>query len=217
MTLILLNSLSSDNLFKYATIAHEYGHSFEMSLFLKNNNHILIEKELETPFCEVTSSFFEYAFLNYLKENKIYANYVNQCLDNYFKEILEHFFQINLITKFSNLKINEEDYITFDDIDVIKYGNKIKNKLNYYSFADYDEPVDFMSVYMYGVGKLLSIYLYENYKENPNFLVELKKSILSYPLVGDLSVFNNVGINEEELIKGEIFKKVLKKHCNDFR
>jgi len=216
LILILLNNLSSDNLFKYATIAHEYGHSFEMNLFLKNNNYILIEKELDTPFHEVTSCFFEYAFLNYLKENKIYTNYVDQCLDNYFKEILEHFFQINLIAKFTHLEIDEDNYVSFNDIDIIKYGDKIKNKLNYYAFYDYDEPVDFMSVYMYGVGKLLSVYLYENYKENPNFLTEFKKSLLSYPLVGDLSAFNNVGIYENELIKGETFKKVLKKHCSDF-
>ena len=217
LNLILLNNLSSDNLFKYSTIVHEYGHSFEMDLFLKSNNNILIEKELETPFFEITSCFFEYAFLNYLKDNKIYLDYVNQCLDNYFKEILEHFFQINLVTKFPNLEIDEDNCVIFEDIDIKEYGNKIKNKLNYYAFPDYDEPVDFMNMYIYGVGKLFSLYLYENYKENPNFLVELKKSLLSYPLIGNLSVFNNIGINEEELIKGKKLEKILNKHFADFK
>lgn len=202
LNLILLNNFSSDNLFKYSTIVHEYGHSFEMDLFLKSNNNILIEKELETPFFEIASCFFEYAFLNYLKENKIYLDYVNQCLDNYFKEILEHFFQINLVTKFQNIEIDEDNYVTFENIDIKRYGNKIKNKLNYYAFPDYDEPVDFMNMYIYGIGKLFSVYLYENYKINSNFVVDLKKALLKYPLIGDLSAFNDVGIIKDELING---------------
>jgi len=53
-----------------------------MQTLINSNNEFLYYKSLETSYYEVISSFFEYAFLNYLKENKIYSNYVNQCLDS---------------------------------------------------------------------------------------------------------------------------------------
>ena len=213
---ILLNNNFEDNLYKYSTIIHEYGHTYEMKLFQNSCNNILLEKTLETPYFEVSSCFFEYAFLNYLKENKIYTTYVNHCLDNYYKEIITHFFQMNLISKFPDLEIEEDETIAFESKEIIKYGDKIKNRLNYYEFIEYDEPVDFRYPYIYGIGKLLSIYLYENYKTNPNFFNEFNKSLLSYPLINDISAFCNLGITKEELLKGDTLRKVLKKHSKDF-
>jgi len=213
---ILLNNLYEDNIYKYSVISHEYGHSYEMKLAQNSSNDILVAKAFKTPFTEISSCFFEYSFLNYLKENKIYTNYVNQCLDNYFMEMLRSFFKINIISKFPDLEVNEDGLVNFNDVNIIKYGDKIKEKLNYYIFPDYDEEVVFRFPYIYGLGKLFSIYLYENYKENPEFFKEFRKSLLNYPLVNDISVFNNVGINEDILLKGDVLKKVLKKHSEDF-
>lgn len=214
---ILLNTLFDDNVYKYSVIAHEYGHTFEMKMFQNSDNNMLIEKGGETPYTEVSSCFFEYAFLNYLKESKIYTDYVNCCLDNYFKEMLNDFFEINLISKFPDLEIDEDENITIESKEIVNYGEKIKNKLNYYNFSEYETPISFKSPYIYGIGKLFSIYLYEKYKENSDFLTEFKKSLSLYPIVNDISVFNNVGINEENLLNGDILKKVLKKHSHDFR
>jgi len=214
---ILLNNLYGDNLFKYSVIVHEYGHAFELQMIHDSKNGKLIEKMVETPFSEVSSCFFEYAFLNYLKENKIYIEQVNCCLDHYYKELLEDFLFINLIAKFSDLEVDEHENIIFDDEKIIAYGDKIKNKLNYYQLVDYQQPVNFKFPYIYGMGKLLSIYLYENYKENPNFNVEFRKSLLSYPIFNDLSVFNNVDEDKKELLQGNVLKKVLKKYSDDIK
>ena len=55
----------------------------------------------------------------------------------------------------------------------------------------------------------------ENYKTNPNFIECFKKALLEYPLVGDLSVFEKLGITKEKLVKGDILRKVLKKQTED--
>ena len=50
-----------------ATIMHEFGHNYEMGLY---NNNGIQNKMWLYPFIEITSQFFEYAFINYLKDNK---------------------------------------------------------------------------------------------------------------------------------------------------
>lgn len=212
---ILLNNMFKDNIFKFETFVHEYGHVFEIQMSLDSNNSDLGAKALATPFSEVVSSFFEYAFLNYLKENKIYSNFVNQCLDNYFKEILCNFYHINLISNDSDLEIDEEGFVSFEDNKFVVIGDGIKEKLNYYEFPNYTEKINFRYPYIYGIGSLLSIYLYENYKDNSNFLDEFKKSLLNYPYINDMSAFKNLGISEETLLKGDVFKKVLKKYVDE--
>lgn len=213
---ILLNKDICDNIYKAETIVHEYGHAYEMQLAQNNGNSILNEKGLATPYYEVSSFFFEYAFLNYLKDNKIHTNCVLQSLDNYYKELISYFFQINLLSKEPDLLIECDGTVKINTPEVIRYGDKIKDRLNYYYFGKYDDAVDFKTPYVYGIGQLLSIYLYENYKENPNFFNDFRKVLAIYPYENDISVFERVGIKKEELLKGDVLKKVLKQHSFDF-
>lgn len=213
---ILLNDNYDYNIFKFETFVHEYGHAFEIQMYLDSSNNILADKSFETPFSEVVSSFFEYSFLNYLKENKIYPNFVNQCFDNYFKELIYNFYNINLISKDLDLEIDEQGLISLDNEALIKSGDEIKQNLNYYELQDHKEKIYYRNPYIYGIGSLLSIYLYENYKENPNFLSEFKKSLLSYPLTNDFLSFENLGITSEKLLKSDTLKKVLIRHSSDF-
>lgn len=215
-SLILLNNSFDYNIFKFETFVHEYGHAFEMQMYLDSNNNFLADKALETPFYEVVSSFFEYSFLNYLKENKIYPNFVNQCLDNYFKELIYNFYNINLFSSDLDLEIDEDGLISLDNENLINIGDEIKQKLNYYELPDRKEKIDYMNPYIYGIGSLFSIYLYENYRENPDFLSDFKKTLLSYPLNNNLSSFEKFGINEETLLKSDVLKKVLIRHSDDF-
>lgn len=212
---ILLNELFDDNLFKYETIIHEFGHIFEMQLAQDSGNNILIEKGLETPYSEVASCFFQYAFINYLKENKIYTNYANQCLDMYYKEILLYFSMIRILSEFPKIEVDPDGTLDFLNTEIIKFGDKIKEELNYYELFNYEDTFEFRMPYIYGMGHLLSLYLYENYKTNPNFIADFKKALLEYPFVGDIFAFERVGITKEELIKGDILRKVLKKQTED--
>ena len=208
---MFLNNMYNDNLFKYETLMHEFGHIFEIQLAQNNSNGILLEKGLNTPYTEIASCFFQYAFINYLKENKIYPNYVNQCLDMYYKEILAYFMMVRIISEFPEIDVAPNGSVSFLNTAIIEFCDKIKEELNYYDLVKYEDECEFRNPYIYGLGHLVSLYLYENYKTNPNFLEEFKKALLSYPLVGDISVFEKLGITKETLVKGEVLKKVLKK------
>lgn len=208
---MFLNNLYDENLFKYETLMHEFGHIFEIQLVQDSNNNILLEKGLSTPYSEISSCFFQYAFINYLKENKIYTNYVNQCLDMYYKDILAYFMIIRIISEFPEIEVGSNGDVSFLDTAIIEFGDKIKEKLNYYELLNYEDVFEFRNPYIYGMGHLISLYLYENYKTNPNFIEEFKKALLSYPLIGDITAFEKLGITKEELVKCDVLKKVLKK------
>ena len=63
------NLNGDDTIMVAATIMHEFGHNYEMKLY---NNSGIQNKMWLFPLLEISSQFFEYAFINYLKENKIY-------------------------------------------------------------------------------------------------------------------------------------------------
>ena len=215
--IISLNALFSKNLFKYETIAHEFGHVVEMQLFQNSNNAALADKALETPFYEVPSSFFEYAFLNYLKDNKVYLNYVNRYFDYYFKALLSRMLQVNIISKFPCLEVDENDLVDISDENITAYTDSILDNLNYYDILEPYEKINIRNPFIYGLGQLFSIYLYDNYKENPNFISEFKKSLTKYPNSNDIESFNNVGITKDKLLISDVLTKTLKKHYSDFK
>ena len=58
----------------------------------------------------------------------------------------------------------------------------------------------------------MSIYLYDSYKKEPSsFKKEFRNSLLNYPYMNSLSAFENLGINEDTLVKNDVLRKVLKK------
>ena len=89
---ISLNLDLGNNINTAVTIVHENAHSFEFGLQYNKNISFSC---YDTPFSEVCPCFFEYAFLNYLKDNKIYLNDTNLCFDLYFKEVFTSMFEIN--------------------------------------------------------------------------------------------------------------------------
>lgn len=79
-------------------------------------------------------------------------------------------------------------------------------------FSKNREPLDLRETYIYGIGKLFAVILYDSYKnDSNNFKKEFVNTLCNYPLTKDISAFSNLGINEDELINGNILKKRLKK------
>ena len=72
------------------------------------------------------------------------------------------------------------------------------------------DKVSLRDPFIYGFGQLFSIYLYENYKKDPNyFKKEFSKSLLEYSQTEDMSSFERVGITYDNLVKGDTLNKVL--------
>lgn len=153
--------------------------------------------------------------MNYLRENKLLDKDIKIIFDLYYKNILLYNMDIytisNYIKKSDTIDIHEE-FINVNDEEIWLETDKVKDKLNYYMFSKNREPLDLRETYIYGIGKLFAVILYDSYKNDPNnFKKEFVNTLCNYPLTKDISAFSNLGINEDELINGNILKKRLKK------
>lgn len=191
-------------------VIHEMGHVFEQSLN-RNNDVRLRNYFYESYYYEVSSEFFEYAFLNYLKENKIYTEEADLMLDIHYKELFIHMASINLLTSLNEDALCE---ILENGSAISAFSDKIEqieNKANYYSFFEEDK-LNLIDDFIYGVGELFSIYLYKYYKEDKeNFKKDFINVMCSYPYRNDILAFNDLKIDTDTLIKGKELRRVLTK------
>ena len=131
----------------------------------------------------------------------------NKILQEYAKRYI---YNIHLICETEFLSFNKYGYVEINDTTIAQYANKLKEHLNYYTLVfDLGEEINFRSSFIYGLGGLFSIYLYDNYKQDPNdFRKEFRNAFINYQDNG-IEAFKNIGITEEEIIKGHTLKKVL--------
>ena len=88
----------------------------------------------------------------------------------------------------------------------------MQEKINFYNLpSDVNDVININGSFIYGIGKLYSVYLYEAYKSNPNeFKKEFRNALINYPTIGGIEAFGNLGITEDVLVKGDALKRVLK-------
>lgn len=193
------------------TLVHELGHNFEMNLFKSTGKTEFLDASHTKPYYEISSRFFEYAFLKYLEENKILVEDTNKSLDYMMFDLLSRAYNIYLMYQMTEVKIDELDNVYITEKHIIDTAKEIQNTLNYYSFpSEEGDIIKFKHSFIYGIGGIFSIYLYENYKEDPNnFKKEFRNCLLSYPYGDSINEFERVGITPEMLIEGKVLKKVL--------
>lgn len=204
--LMFINSNSNgDETIRVAcTIMHEFGHDYEMDLY---HNSGIVNNMWLYPFHEVSSCFFEYAFINYLIDNKIYSNDIKAYNRMFFIELFYFMFGVNLFSDV--VQVSKDEYIIdFDNVE--KKELMIQEKMNYYGMTDY-EFEDFDKYFTYGTGYLFAPYLYENFKSDSKiFMKEFQDAILTYPYTNSINTFEGVGVTENELLKGNVLRRVLK-------
>lgn len=207
--MIFLNSLYKSNINFYETLAHELGHSLEAKLYLNSGKEREFNSTMNSPFYEVPSSFMQYAYINYLIENNIYKEEAEIILYDYYMELLVNTMYSNIICQISNIESKLDENMNIKLETYGKYLDKLKIDYNLYSIPIY-KKISLIVPFIYGFGQLFSIYLYENYKKDPIcFKKEFSKSLLEYSQTEDMSSFESVGINYDELVKGDTLKKVL--------
>lgn len=209
--ILINNSCDSYDLSFMVTLAHECGHLFEIEHLYSQDNISFRNNSMMSPYCEVASTFFEYAFLRYLKENRIFDCSTNLCLNEYYMRLFIFNFCMNLISMKSDIDNSIDGYVYIDEDNIKMYANYIMNKTNFYGVLNYDKGLEYRDSYIYGIGGLFAIYMYEKYKEDKvSFKEELKKCFLEYPANSDINVFRNVGINYEDIKEGKVLKKILR-------
>lgn len=93
---------------------------------------------------------------------------------------------------------------------MVDFANNLLEEMNYddeeYKIGD---KISFRSSIVYGISKLLAIYVYESYRNNSEeFLVNFRKALLEYKDNG-IDAFKYVGISSDDLIKGDVLRNTL--------
>lgn len=205
--IILFDSKDDMTINEARSLVHELGHDFEFENSHKSGVDNTWNKICRTSYVEVSSSFFEYAFINYLIENKIYIDDALMLKRRYLIQTCYFLVNILAIINIKDLKLDYNYCVTLDNVE---YANSILDLINSceHRYQEGDK-LNLRTCFIYGVGKLLAIYIYELYRENSiDFLSKFKKSLLEYKDIG-ISAFKNLGVTEEELISGRILKRVL--------
>lgn len=200
-----------NNIITASILVHEIGHSYESDILKECVNFNDIDNIDKAPYYEVVSNFFEYSFLNYLKENKIYIQDTKRAIDSYYMELLINVFNVLILYEMKNINLDKYGEVKIDDEEIFKYGEEIKEKLNcYFLSAELGVKINYRDSFVYAIGNILGVYLYEHYKSDPiNFKKEFKNSIVNYSY-NYIDSFEKVGLTREELLSGKILKKVLK-------
>ena len=210
--MIFIDSSFEENVEFYKVLSHELGHSYEANLYLNSGRIREYDKTFNSPFYEVPSSFIEYAYINYLIENRLYTEEANMLLYDYIIELLINSIYANVICRISGIESNFDEELKIDVKEFTTYLETIGREYNIYIIPN-NNKLSLQDPFLYGFGQLFSIYMYENYKKDPeSFKKEFNKSLLDYSLTEDMSSFARVGVSYDELLKGDALKKVLTKN-----
>ena len=199
------------NIDSASTIVHEFGHSIEMNSYYKVGKTTYFDIVRGSPYYEISSRFLEYAFLNYLKENNILIEEVSIRIHRLLFDLLVRSYEIMMIYRLEEIEIDELDNVYIVDDSIKEEAEEIQKKINYYSLqSSVGDVFKYRHSFLYGIGTLSAIMLYEKYKEDPNyFKKEFTNASLSYPNIG-LSAFEKVGLTKENMIEGLSIRRLLR-------
>lgn len=210
-TMIFLDQTLNDSVELYGILSHELGHSYEASLYLHNHKIREYDRTINSPFYEVSSSFLEYAYINYLIENNIYKEEGRMLLHDYIMSLLIHSIYSVAICRIPNITVNVDDKMQISIERSKYYLEGLQKDYNIHAIPG-DNKVSLRDSFIYGFGQLFSIYMYENFKKDPKYFIkEFDKALLDYSFSEDISSFKRVGASYEELVRGEALKRVLTK------
>lgn len=209
-SIIVVGNGEGYNLDFARSLVHECGHLFELESLYSQNRYNYRSNSMLTPYYEVASSFFEYAFLRYLKDNRIINHSIDLALHNYYLDLFINNFYMNVISMKKELTL-DGDLIFINESNISSYADNVMNKANYYDIMHYNEGLDYRFSYIYPIGQLLAIYMYDKYIEDKDkFIMNFKKCLLMYPSLSRLETFKDVGAEYDKLKEGKVLKKVLK-------
>lgn len=207
---IILFSSGITTVYDGTVLVHEMGHDFEFDNSKKSGVINTYKNICKTPYMEVSSSFFEYAFINYLVDNKIYLEDSMMLKRRFLFQCLHRLIDILILDKMENLDIDYDFSVKLKDCREIDYANSLFSELNLCDEYMVGSKINFRDAFIYGIGKLLGIYAYEVYKENPKeFLSKFKTALLQYNNIG-MDAFCVMGINSEDLVGGKVLRRVLR-------
>jgi len=192
-------------------LVHELGHDFEFENAKMSGDNSVWRKISQTIYIEICSHFFEYAFINYLIDNKIYLEDALILKRRYLSQLFYYLSNVLISLNIDELQIDYSYMALLEKEDEVNYANKLLMKMNSCSeLYNIGDKINFKDSFIYSMGRLMSIYLYEIYKENPSeFLSNFRKVLIDYKN-NNFESFDKVGITKELMSSGEVLRRVLK-------
>ena len=214
--IIVINTSYNQNLNFASTIAHELGHAYEKNLYYKNGDISLLNEYRGNIFGEVISSFFEYAFINFLKEKGYAKEEIKSLVNNYFHTLFKYAFDTRILCKMNIVNLDERLYCDLSNKETMEKTERIKEKINFYrGLSSFGDKISFRDSFLYFVGELFAVYMYQNYKEDPKeFMRSLRTALVNYPRSGEIEAFSTVGIDKDKLLEGKVLRRELKSFFN---
>lgn len=189
------------------TLVHELGHTYEFRMLIDKNFETR-QGIYATNLCEVSSTFFEVMFNNYLQKNNINLNEVYYIKDKYIYLMFEQFLQVYIALRSSNF-MNNSYFINFDVEEFNKIVSKVRRDFNI-PLVLHTPSVNINSCLSFGMSMLTSLNLYERYIEDPkSFKKEYDKILMTYGLIKDNSILRKVGVSDENVSTTSALKREL--------
>lgn len=177
-TYILITS-KEVNVYELSELVHELGHAIESYLVSYSKDHASYEDTLFLS--EVSSSFFEFDFLNYLRRKNICVEEVDSTLYDFYLDIADDF-----IILLDTLDA-KPDYKSYDE--TCTYSDKSGTTFN----------VDIRNRVKYGLNKYIAILFSKKRMENSNgFLEKFLEFLENSEKKSTSELLRNFGIAEEE-------------------
>lgn len=193
-------------------LAHELGHAYE---YIKSSDrHNKFNNVTTKHMVEITSSFYEYEFLRYLKSNNINMFETIALINlfyNYAKlwcEELNESLNTDMIVSNNKLYVLEARIKPFIncDYELIKvfreYTDELKptGKLKYFS-ADIDNPI------LYGIGSYTAFHLSKLKEEDPQYFKKVFNDFLTTrTLMNYSTIIEMICMDKEKFLSGELIK-----------
>lgn len=192
------------NVLSLVALVHEIGHAYE---YMVGVNRYGGYEKFTTGMIEISSSFFEYAFIEFLIKNK----YVLRDALKYKHYFLTQVFYNALMNNVVSDAINDESLIDInynfllDDIgwDILAQLCEEYNA----SSDEFCDVVPFRNAVLYGYGSLIAIHSYRKYLEDDkSFWKDFDNFLNSYGLIRNFGALDVLEISRTDLCNGEILR-----------
>jgi oligoendopeptidase F len=212
-TYVLLNHINSINSLK--TFAHEMGHGIHAELSKSQTplyeGHTISVAEVASTFFENIA--FEEIFPKLSRKEQAIALHdrLNDAVATIFRQVAVFNYELEMHTIIREKgALTKEEIANLHNKHMSAYlGPNFKLKeLDGYFFVTWSHLRYFFYVYSYAYGELISMALYNKYKENKNYIREIKKFLSAGGSKSPEDIFKEIGI---DTTKPAFFETGLKK------
>lgn len=190
-------------------LVHELGHSYEFQL-LTDKNFEQRQGIYATNLAEVSSTFLENAFLEFLIENRINTKEALILKHRFLKLLFEQFLQAYIALGSPNV-FDGGYFVNVSKESYERAMQKVKKDFGF-DVNIKNIELNINSLLVYGNSMLVALGLYKPYKQDPKaFKRDFENILMSYGLCKDNSIYSRLGVTDKDLSEATMLVPELKR------